>query len=49
MFNIFIIIYIYIITASTPLRKDPGMFESFGRFIIMLMLLCVIIMFYALF
>ena len=33
-FGVYIcVIYIYTFTASTPLRKDTGVFESFGRFI----------------
>ena len=35
---IYVYIYVYIyIAASTPLRKDTGVFESFGRFIIVLL------------
>ena len=34
---IYICIYIYILTVSTPLRKDTGVFKSFGHFIIVLL------------
>ena len=40
MLHIYIYIYIYIcsyITDSTPLRKDTGVFESYGRLIIILL------------
>ena len=33
---IYIFIYIYF-TDSTPLRKDTGVFESYGRLIIILL------------
>ena len=32
-----VVVFLFAFTAGTPLRRDTGVFESFGRFIIVLL------------